>query len=614
MVVVKGVCMRMKFDNYLQVTIIKILLSNQFPITSYSIGQALRQSSQNIRKEIKNINRVLAKYDLQILSLPGVGNVLDITGHPAEKVIRESIFDALVYDKKITTDNFSREQLIIRYLVMSGKKTTVAELMEYFYVSRTTLYRDLERAAETMQNAYCLQLEIIPYHGISVEGSEISRRMILGRDFAFYKEDSLLYELCDDLDVTPMDAEVLLEMIQEGLGYSVSSNELYGLYIHLYIMMSRIRTGNTISDVDLQTLHLVTASQQEQFAYFIQEHFPDYKISIHEINYYILLVKSFGRNPSIIIGEDDALQRTINKGVNKLEQLFALDFSVVKQSKFFYQEIDALLTRTQNKFISSNLNEKKIKRYAPFYLELAFQFIQTIQKDYLIYATELDYCSIALCLYNLLDVTEQYTKRKVLTISSYSHGRSMRLLDSLEKGFPTLAFDYCDASIQKNNLDAYFFVISDTYMDAKQVSIPEIKINHFPSPGDHEKITNTYKSERSKKIQKMIQQRECVDFKTKEDCFVYILKGLAKEKLDEKITALVAREASFSFEVKKSTVIIYLFDTPSVKSGIYELENPLFWRYTKIKYVFVINCEDESLLFLNEWDILYRDIDTYLKE
>lgn len=598
---------KIKFDNYLQIEILRLLVNTNLPMSGYSLGSKLKVSSQSIRRAIRQINQILKPYDLSVKSLSGVGFAFEISGHLHEKRLKESIFEKLAYDKKITPNKFLREQLIIRYLVMTGTMVPPNELMDYFFVARTTLFRDLKRAQETMLNSYNLKLKVLPYQGIIIEGTEVSRRMILAREFSFYQEDSLLFELCDELVVEPINAQLLFDFIQNKLGYFVSNNELHSLYIHLYIMLARVKLGFIMDEKMLNTKTRVSVFEIELLQEFLVENNFLGELPLIEAQYYILLVKGLGRNYKLSLSMDSVFMSNVKRGIKDLEDIFSLDFSVIDESEEFYQEVDSLLIRTRNGFVSSNLNDKLIKKQSPFYLEIAFQFINSLKKSYNLVVSELDYCSIALSFYNLININNQLPKRKALVICSYSEVNSKRLLTSLKEGFPTINFLYeNNFSLDKQVYQKYFFVLSDTYFWLEDTEFPMLKINHFITGNDHQNITDLYRKKRALLFEKAYAERKLISLKSKEEFFRYILIDIDHQQAEKKLKALLRREEHFTFEVKENIAVIYLWDV-KIDSNIFEFSKPIHWYYGKVKFVYVINIHTQDIMLLNEWDVFYQE-------
>ena len=173
--------------------IVDLLINNKDGMTINDIAEKLNVSNKTIRNDLMEVNKFIDGADLVMIKKPGVG--IKIEG-PEDKKL--NILND-IKNKLNMVDAFSpeaRKNYILKRLFMSRENLTMQELGDELYVSRVTIYKDLNDVEKWLLN-YNLTLRKKQNYGIEIAGEEENWRNAISCLIAYDKEEDELKELLD---------------------------------------------------------------------------------------------------------------------------------------------------------------------------------------------------------------------------------------------------------------------------------------------------------------------------------------------------------------------------------------------------------------------------------
>lgn len=239
--------------------IIELLINNKDGMTINDIAKKLNVSNKTIRNDLAEVNKFIKQADLVMIKKPGVGIKIEGTEERKLNILNDT------KNKVNVIEAFSpeaRKNYILKRLFMSHTNLTMQELGDELYVSRVTIYKDLNAVEDWLLN-YNLTLYKKPNHGIRIVGDEENWRNAISCLIALNKEEDELKELLDieytgkidyktirklkeliDLDYKQIE-KIVLEAEKE-LGIKFSDEAYVSLVMHIAISVKRLKDGNDI--------------------------------------------------------------------------------------------------------------------------------------------------------------------------------------------------------------------------------------------------------------------------------------------------------------------------------------------------------------------------------
>lgn len=381
----------MHFDNYRQIKIVKMLMDCDDPIQCSFFSRYFHVSERVIRDDIKALKSILNEYQVRLLSKRGIGYYLELNDVDLETIIQNSLGSLYYYDNVGVVDKFAREQLILRYLILCNHSVKPQTILDEFYISRTTLKKDLERAKETIEH-YPIELITEPYKGIYLKGSEVGKRMLLNRETAFYKDKSIFHMLYERIEMNGITIEDLLKFVKFTCQIEISNIELFNLYSHLNIMLLRISQNQFVSLDELIYKEYMNEGELQLVKQYLNG-YEDFKnIPEAECIYFYLLIFSSGHHKSMIDMNNEQKVQNILNHIESDIGISILDSSIVHDLGKLWKPLEI---KARNHFSSSPLLIRDIKKYKPLAIELACRFVSYMNICYHFHPFDNDICAIA---------------------------------------------------------------------------------------------------------------------------------------------------------------------------------------------------------------------------
>ena len=230
-----------------QKQIFQILLNSSDYIPCKDIAVKLNVSMRTIKSDIKILKDMVKDPSLRCTfeSMPSKG--CKIT---CQNISQLQLSDDYFFSSNKYLEDDIRQVKLFLDILNSHKILTVNELTHRYYISRTTLYKDLENIERDLKK-YNIQLVYTPYKGISVEGTEIDIRCAL-QNKLLLNASFLSEEFYHYFGYSYFTKKNLLEFINSFSMNKISDFELSNLYQHLLVILMRCQSEQYI---DLQQLN-----------------------------------------------------------------------------------------------------------------------------------------------------------------------------------------------------------------------------------------------------------------------------------------------------------------------------------------------------------------------
>lgn len=597
----KEINQTMHFDNYRQIKIVKMLMDEKEPIPCAQIAAHFRVSERLIREDIKALKYILGKYEVLLLSKRGIGYYLSTGTVDLERVIKESLGSLYYYDNVGVIDKFAREQLILRYLILNNRKVKPQEIMEEFFITRTTLKKDIERAKETIEH-YPIKLISNPYQGIYLEGSELGKRMLLNRETAFYKDQSIFHMLHERIEVNGITLEDLLFFVRDTCKIDISNVDLFNLYSHLNILLLRISQQQYITSEELCYKDYV----QDDFYKNVRSYLSTYQdlseLPESEIYYFCLLILSSGYQVYSEMKKERQYCFTL---LHEMEQEIACklyDEEIVEDIAKLWMTLEV---KSVNSISSSPLLVRDIKKFKPLAVDLAYRFSNKMKEHHQIQLFDNDICALAY----MFQKHMKFDKRalNILVVSARGALFTQGLLvEELKKLFPREKFIYCDLyDIEKKLRKSTDIIITDVSLTYHDLPCPAVKVDFFHVGKQAYEIDHLIQTLRKTMIDRLYHHAFALDVTSKEEVLNWYCKKFGDEALYQQ---LIIREEKLTYEVNKRIAVICIYGPSSLPTCLLKFPS-FYWKNADISHAVVLNCRElkPELLALYEESFLHMD-------
>lgn len=566
-----------------QKQIFQLLLNSNDYVSCKEIAAKLNVSIRTIKSDINGLKDIIKDMDplCHIESVPSKGYKIQ-SNYDLElsenKYLSKSYFFTA---NKYLEDDIRQTKMFLDILHLP-QPVTINLLIEKYYISRTTLYKDLDMIAQDLHK-YHVELIYKPYQGIYIDGTEVNIRAALQNKLLVNAPVLEENDLWQQLRFTK---ENLLEFISSFAINKISDFELSNLYEHLIVLLMRCQVQKYIPIETLTYEVFVNEMEiQRAYEYFYQYKSEAFVIPRSEIIYFVLLLKGCNLglcNQSVLDITTKSLQK-LSKDLNiKLDD----DTRIAHLSQYMY----SLLIRNYNHFIQNAVFIDDIKEKHSVSFDISYYYITIVEEmlNIQIADSEVSYLS-----YFFIDtrevLREYYSPNKILVVSFRGTIMSKRLMSELRSNFSFYSFDICEFYELKQKIkeETYSFIISDVpvYLDEK---IPMIFISHFLDSNDFKIIRKHIRILLNDIIDDYFKHRHIVSITNKNEFLKYI--STSQKEYD----TLVKREKRFTY-FTDGAAIIYLYNKQS-KTSVYYSQKGMMWGKKKIHYIFVINVTEKNKL------------------
>lgn len=568
-----------------QKQIFQMLLNSSEFIPSKEIAMKLNVSVRTIKSDIGIIKSAIQQMNssYQFQSSPSKGYKIQWNKVPTIK--NNYLSDHYFYTANKYLEDDIRQVKIFLDLLNAKKILTVKYLVEKYYISRTTLYKDLNMIAEDLRK-YQVQLVYKPYSGVYIEATEVSIR------FALQNKLLLNMEVLEDnfeyyFHYCRFTKQNLLEFIQSFAIHKISEFELSHIYHHLLSLLLRCQINKYIS---LDTLTYETFVNeleiQKTYEYFYQYKSESLTIPRSEVIYFILLVK--GCNLGFC--NQFALDTT-KQSLNELSLRLKIDLNDPERIADLSQYMYSLLIRNYNHFIQNSILIDDVKEKHSVSFDITYHYVKILEEMLNIHIQDNEISHLSYFFLNIREpLRKYYLPNKILVASFRGSTMSKYLLSELNSNFSFYVFESCELYELKEKVkqEQYSFIISDVAVHLDD-NISIILISHFMDSSDFKLVRKHLRLLLRHLIDDYFDHISIIDVKNKSDFLHYISSS------NEEYEILMEREKRLTYQMNHS-VVVYLYNSVA-KTMIYYVKNGIYWKSRIVYYILVINvCEYNKLL------------------
>lgn len=241
------------------VEIIKILLNSTRPMTIREMEIKLKVSNRTIRNDLDEINIYLKENEYgSIVRKPRVGIWIEIDDD------RENELKKMFNEINRYVEPFSpkeRQLYILKELLKCQKPITMEKLSEELYVSRITIFKDINKIEEDIKK-YNLSILRKQNYGVEIIGSESDFRKLVTEVF---KEDRDVFSQ-NSLNFI---RELLLESERQ-MDFFFTDESMSSLIFHIAISVERVRQNKSIK-LDCEKKDELKSHREYSIAKYIVE-------------------------------------------------------------------------------------------------------------------------------------------------------------------------------------------------------------------------------------------------------------------------------------------------------------------------------------------------------
>ncbi|MGF7060467.1 BglG family transcription antiterminator [Brassicibacter mesophilus] len=331
--------------------IVNVLLNAGSPLTIDKISKELNVSNKTIRNDLKNIEEYFDTKALgRIVKKPGVGIWIE-TDVKGKRLIEKMIDKSVMYIQPFSTEQ--RRLYIIKRLLRANKRITMQQLAEELYVSRITIYKDLEEAEDWLLK-YGLKLNRKQKSGIEVTGDEKEWRKALAdllvilkhaENTHLFKTDKVkglsntrlssqnyiqLKELIPDIDIQKIE-DTLVE-VEKKLEIVFTDESFNSLVSHIAISLKRIFQNKAIQFKEELTQVVKQNEQYNAAKYICSRLEKEFRITIPESEIYYISIHIMGAKKQYNYDKDimhDVLQNIDPNIVSLSKEIISLTGSIL---------------------------------------------------------------------------------------------------------------------------------------------------------------------------------------------------------------------------------------------------------------------------------------------
>lgn len=582
-----------------EIQIIKLLLSANTYMSSYTIATNTGINRRLVRDEMNNIKIILKSLGYLLVSKASKGYMIEAiipnTLQDLSKKMEQ--FEQLHYSE-IPTLPSERSDYIIRRLLNTNQYVKIDDLANELLISRSSISNDLKGVRTILKKDH-LVIKQKPNHGLKIYGKEMDcRKPLVDIFFTNFKDSAMFYDL---LRYSNQDNELIENVILEILDnydIEISDVSLCDFLLCVSVSVTRMRLGFYLDEVaDTKDI-----SERIEFAIALKitsilEQRLNMEIPLNEsIQLGIELLSkrsSLGMSPY----QEEESKRLATASIEKINTITRIDFTThtsLYEDLVRYNQGTLLRQRFGTK-LRNHLFREIQQKYALGY-ELAKIISTTYQElgHLALSLSELSY--FAIMLNTALNKGIQ-SKRKVLLISGLSYGTTELIEWQINERFGN-EIEIAKASqfykLRHEDLSCYDFIIS-TMPIHETLAIPCLFINPIMEESDFSKIDNY--------LAYTFYNRGI------ETCFhPKLFKAHVKAKQKTELINEIYKLVKQQFILKDNSLKKLLQDYPG--AAIHEYDNYI----TIIKYNKAINNNNVVSVVINEYPIsgITKDIQIFV--
>lgn len=479
--------------------LLDIITTNEYR-TSTEIANYLKVTEKTARKYIMLLNDELKKYSAEIVGKQKLGFILEVKEKEKYNLFLHK-YQKKVHQKFIPSNSEERVAFIIFTIVDKNNYIKKEELSEALFVSSNTLTNDLKKV-EIILAEFKLKLIRKPNYGLTVEGNELEKRLVLvemTKPFIFQNILPLMEQELANI------RGVFMSNLKNN-GVIIPDDSMEDLVYHAAISIHRIRQGYNIY-FERKSLEYVF---DEKIISIVREiaSLLEYEFKIqfkkNEINYLTALMVTKMSSESLkkyVRIEDERINPRIEKNVMIIIENIYRDFKID-----FRHNLDLKMNLIRH-FLPMGLRlryglplqnpmlKRIMKEYALAYTlasNACYYVFDDITKD------EIGYVALIFAL-ALEENKREITKKNIVFVCSTGKASSQFFVYKYRQEFGDYIDNIYECTV--NNLNNFDFqekkidYIFTTVPIVREVPVPIFEVDHFMSDGEIISYSQFFKRE-----------------------------------------------------------------------------------------------------------------------
>jgi transcriptional antiterminator len=619
--------------------IVNILLNTAEPITINQIAKKLSVSNRTVRNDLKEIEAYFESNNFgRIVKKPRIGIWLE-ANQEKRLLIRNSINKSKGYIHPFSSED--RQLYIIKRLLLSDSSITTQLLADEIYVSRVTVYKDLEEVEKWLKK-YNLRLKRRQNYGIEVVGNENDWRkaaadllILLKNDEEIknllsnendiqinqrigYKDYLYIKELFPDIEIRKIE-EILTEA-ENKMDVLLTDEAFAGLLVHIAICIQRIRQkkdikmcskklNNIKNHIEYEIASWIANRIEQEFSINLPEPEIGY-ISLHILGAKIQENFHSSEAKEILNNVDSNILEFTKEIVALIGNILSVDFN--RDEKLLaglVLHLRPAINRLKYGLSLRNPLLEEIKNKYPSIFGAAWATSVLFEKFFGVKVTEEEIGYLAIHIGAALERLN--SKTRAIIVCSSGIGTAQLVAVRLEREIRGLEIVGITSVHDINKVKPTDFDIIVSTIPLKYISKPTIQISVFVTENDINRVKEYIKNiESTRKFDKSsleiieanIFNKDLIcphlKAKNKDDVIKELVKLLEEGKYVDNcyINTVVEREKITSTAVGKGVAIPHgqekLVKIPSI--AVATLENPIDWSGEKVDIVFLLALKFET--------------------
>lgn len=496
-----------------QVEFVKLLLEeNEYKPIKY-FTEKLNVSDKTLQKDLKIIGNYIARFNINIDAKRGHGILINREANGNIELINN--LNLNLKDKNSISIDQRRIEILKMLLLNSNSSTSINQLSEKYYVSKTSIVNDLKYIEEWLKN-YNITLSKT-LEGTKIVGKEADIRKAI----ASLLEDILNNNDGEDeiqeftridvatfsalLKIFDLDSITFIESIiwelEKDLDYYITQPYYINLITHILICLKRLKEGNQIeiNEERIKNIDNLNKRVYDNVLNLVNKIYEKYGVltSNEEIYYIYKYIVSSGFGNTL-----DNNMKVSENYINNSEEVTKMMIDIMSLFLGFDLSQDELLSRGLLLHMKPMLNRLKydIQIKNPLFKEIEERFteilglcrlsIEIMSEYYNLSNISMDEISY-LATYFQAALENSTSEKRVLVVCHSGYGTSQLLAARLKKAFPQWTIvDIVSVHMLKNmDMSDIDFIVSTVDIDVKDKM--HIVVSALLMESDIKNIKNT---------------------------------------------------------------------------------------------------------------------------
>lgn len=476
------------------IEILKILLSNTQPITINDMEEKLKVSNRTIRNDLDKLDEFIQKEEYgRIIRKPRVGVWIEVDVDK-EKDLKDSLRTTSSYNQPFSPEE--RQNYILKKLVKVQEPITMEELSKDLYVSRITIFKDLDELEKKVKG-YKLSVLRKQNYGVELVGNEKDFRRLAGDFFQGSSIYKLHHQCGKEMEIFSKDNLYTIgEIIKEAenkINFKLADESISNLIFHSAMLVERVKQGKTVGLTKDDIIGIKSQEEYDIAKSIVSKMEREFEVSIPEDEIFYITIH--------ILGSKLQQNYSIANNVNVLDNI---DRDIVKLSKEIIELIGNILsidlTKDKNLLIGLVLHLKPTINRLKYGLTIKNPLIDEIKENYpsifgaswassvlfekyygfKVNEDEIGYIAIHIG----AAMERQKTNTKAVVVCSSGVGTSQLVSIRLEKALPNLEIIDIVSKHEIENIDMKTFDIIISTISINYHLKPVVEISPFVDERD----------------------------------------------------------------------------------------------------------------------------------